>query len=132
MAAKSNYFKESGLHTWHFHSVGKRKSPLAASACRPRGPAHTKSSYATCAKGFTEICGSFGFISLRTAIKFQSFPILFQIEALAARRFPVSHARRQIPRHGPTGLKTLVFAHHIANYPSTWPRSPTGCQAVAN
>ncbi len=35
MAAKSNYFKESGLHTWHFHSVGKRKSPLAAFGLPP-------------------------------------------------------------------------------------------------
>jgi hypothetical protein len=28
MAAKSNYFKESGFHTWRFHSVGKRKHLL--------------------------------------------------------------------------------------------------------
>ena len=67
MAAKSNYFKESGFHTWRFHSVGKRKPPLAASACRPRGPALTKSSHATCCKSFTSICGTFGFISLRPA-----------------------------------------------------------------
>src|SRR6266404_8237664 len=67
MAAKSNYFKESGFHTWRFHYVGKRKPPLAASACRPRGPALTKSSHATCCKSFASICGTFGFISLRPA-----------------------------------------------------------------
>ena len=44
----------------------ERKSPLAASACRPRGPAPTKSSYPTCGKGFAEVCGSFDFSSLRT------------------------------------------------------------------
>src|SRR6266481_3999395 len=37
MAAKSNYFKESGFHTWRFHSVGKKKTTSCSFGLPPEG-----------------------------------------------------------------------------------------------